>query len=241
MMKSCVVDGQHSALRSEASRDTRSDPGVVLADLHGSTHLLERALHLFPGRHLHILGDFVGRGVDQRGTLKLCRELNERGMLSGVMGNHDLCALRWARGIEGGPGWAGKDAGSRGLFQQYGAPGLCPDELSQDALAQVKRDLLWLEHLPYTAVSGSVMLAHGLRPAPEQDEEWVVWARPRSHQLHVLSKGLNASVHGHTAVREPELILDDEGRPALFIDLGSDWRGILGWADLSSGEYGHLT
>lgn len=56
---------------------------------------LLRKVAFDPARdELHPCGDFVNRGPDSAGVLRLCRELGA----GGVLGNHDLHALHAARG-----------------------------------------------------------------------------------------------------------------------------------------------
>lgn len=77
---------------------------IFVGDVQGCREELERlldALRFDPaGDALHPVGDFVNRGPDSPGTLRLLRELDA----GGVLGNHDLHALRTAAGLrERGP------------------------------------------------------------------------------------------------------------------------------------------
>ena len=72
---------------------------IFVGDIQGCRveleELLER-LRFDPARDvLHPVGDFVNRGPDSLGVLRVCRALNA----GGVLGNHDVHALRVARGL----------------------------------------------------------------------------------------------------------------------------------------------
>jgi bis(5'-nucleosyl)-tetraphosphatase (symmetrical) len=90
---------------------------------------------------LHPVGDFVNRGPDSAGVLRLMRDVGA----GGVLGNHDLHLLRVA---------AGKKAEKRG------------DTLA-DLLAAPDRDelLAWLASRPFVRAWPDVLLVHaGLHP-----------------------------------------------------------------------------
>lgn len=67
---------------------------IFVGDIQGCRYELEEllgALDFQTGRdELHPVGDFVNRGPDNVGVLRLCREVDA----GGVLGNHDLHALR---------------------------------------------------------------------------------------------------------------------------------------------------
>jgi bis(5'-nucleosyl)-tetraphosphatase (symmetrical) len=67
---------------------------IFVGDIQGCRLELEQLLDAAgfrPGEdELHPVGDFVNRGPDNVGVLRLCRELDA----GGVLGNHDLHALR---------------------------------------------------------------------------------------------------------------------------------------------------
>ena len=57
--------------------------------------LLEKVRYAPAGDELLPVGDFVNRGPDSAGVLRLCRSLGA----GGVLGNHDVHLLRTAAGI----------------------------------------------------------------------------------------------------------------------------------------------
>lgn len=74
---------------------------IFVGDVQGCREELERLLELLrfdPATdELHPVGDFVNRGPDSAGVLRLARGLDA----GGVLGNHDLHLLRTARGTRG--------------------------------------------------------------------------------------------------------------------------------------------
>lgn len=72
---------------------------VFVGDVQGCREELERLLELVrfdpAGDELHPVGDLVNRGPDSAGVLRLARALDA----GGVLGNHDVHALRAAAGM----------------------------------------------------------------------------------------------------------------------------------------------
>ena len=72
---------------------------IFVGDIHGCRTELERLLvelRFDPaGDELQPVGDFVNRGPDSAGVLRLCKQLGA----GGVLGNHDVLLLRVARGL----------------------------------------------------------------------------------------------------------------------------------------------
>jgi|SoiMethySBSTD1v2_1073268.scaffolds.fasta_scaffold196222_2 bis(5'-nucleosyl)-tetraphosphatase (symmetrical) len=72
---------------------------IFVGDVQGCREELERLLEKLrydpASDALHPVGDFVNRGPDSAGVLRLCRDLGA----GGVLGNHDLHLLRTAAGI----------------------------------------------------------------------------------------------------------------------------------------------
>jgi len=126
---------------------------VFVGDIQGCCRELESLLDAAcfrPGQdELHPVGDFVNRGPDNVGVLRLCRELDA----GGVLGNHDLHALH-AR------------AGTRKAKAK--------DTLADLLQADDGDELLdWLARRPFVRAWDDVTLVHaGLHPhwqAPEQE------------------------------------------------------------------------
>jgi bis(5'-nucleosyl)-tetraphosphatase (symmetrical) len=80
-------------------QDTRGRR-IFVGDVQGCRaeleQLLEAVAFVAGTDELHPVGDLVNRGPDNAGTLRLCRELGA----GGVLGNHDVHALRVRAGLE---------------------------------------------------------------------------------------------------------------------------------------------
>ncbi len=118
---------------------------VFVGDVQGCRVELERLLELVrfdpAADELHVVGDFVNRGPDSAGVLRLCRALDA----GGVLGNHDVNLLR----VLGGE----REPGKRDTL----------DEL----LAAPDRDELcaWLAARPFVLEWPDIVCVHaGLHP-----------------------------------------------------------------------------
>jgi bis(5'-nucleosyl)-tetraphosphatase (symmetrical) len=122
-------------------RATRSKRRIFVGDIQGCSFELRRLLDRlrFDPAHddLHPVGDFVNRGPDSVGVLRLMRELDA----GGVIGNHDRRLLRIA---------AGKASLKRG-------------DTVGDVLRAPDRDELvaWLAARPFVRTWTDVVLVHG--------------------------------------------------------------------------------
>jgi len=121
---------------------------IFVGDVQGCREELERlleALRFDPAAdEIHPVGDFVNRGPDSAGVLRLCRGLD----VGGVLGNHDVHLLRTSAGI------------------RVKKPG----DTFQDVLAADDRDelLQWLARRPFVRAFDDAVLVHaGINPAWE--------------------------------------------------------------------------
>lgn len=119
---------------------------IFIGDIQGCREELEALLDALrydaASDALHPVGDLVNRGPDSAGVLRLLRGLGA----GGVLGNHDLHALRVARG---------------------GARRRASDDLG-DLLERPDRDELlgWLAERPFARREAGALLVHaGLHPA----------------------------------------------------------------------------
>ncbi|MEA2627150.1 MAG: hypothetical protein QOD06_3195, partial [Candidatus Binatota bacterium] len=118
---------------------------IFVGDVQGCVDELRElldAVKLDPARdRLHPVGDFVNRGPDSAGVLRVCREIDA----GGVLGNHDLHCLKVA---------AGKSAAR-------------PGDTLDDLLAASDRDELlgWLRARPIVRGWPDLITVHaGLHP-----------------------------------------------------------------------------
>jgi bis(5'-nucleosyl)-tetraphosphatase (symmetrical) len=118
---------------------------IFVGDVQGCREELERLLEKLafdPARdELQPVGDFVNRGPDSAGVLRLCMQLDA----GGVLGNHDVHLLRTARGLRPQK----------------------PYDTFQDVLDAGDRDelLAWLSTRPFVRAWPDVLLIHaGVNP-----------------------------------------------------------------------------
>lgn len=121
---------------------------IFVGDIQGCREELERlldAVQFDPAAdELHPVGDFVNRGPDSLGVLRLCKELDA----GGVLGNHDLHFLRVKEGL--------REAGRRDTLDEL----LAADDV--DELAA------WLAARPIVRDLGDVLSVHaGFNPSWE--------------------------------------------------------------------------
>src|SRR6185436_17613835 len=98
--------------------------------------LLERVSFDTSRDELHPVGDFVNRGPDSAGVLRLCRELDA----GGVLGNHDVHLLRSAHGL-----------------RKMRAEDTLQDVLDAPDRAEL---VAWLAERPLVRAWGDVLLVH---------------------------------------------------------------------------------
>lgn len=132
-----------------------------MGDIQGCRAELERLLErlAFDPVHdeLHPVGDFVNRGPDSAGVLRLCRDLGA----GGVLGNHDVHLLRSAHGLRT----------------------LRPEDTLQDVLRADDRDELvaWLAERPLVRAWDDAILVHaGLDPTWDDPVEVLSQVDPLS-------------------------------------------------------------
>jgi bis(5'-nucleosyl)-tetraphosphatase (symmetrical) len=119
---------------------------IFIGDIQGCREELERLLEKLrfdpSSDEVHPVGDFVNRGPDSAGTLRVCRMIGA----GGVLGNHDVHLLRVVK--------AGRNQGKRDTIQ--------------DILRADDRDELcaWLEQRPIVrALDGMILVHAGVSPA----------------------------------------------------------------------------
>ncbi len=118
---------------------------IYIGDIQGCREELERLLEKLrfdpTGDEVHPVGDFVNRGPDSAGTLRVCKSIGA----GGVLGNHDVHLLRVAHKT--------RPIGQRDTFQ--------------DVLQADDREALtaWLAARPIVRAFRNVILVHaGLNP-----------------------------------------------------------------------------
>lgn len=205
---------------------------LAVSDLHGEAdRLLQvlRAADFRPGLdRLFLLGDYIDRGPDSAGVVRIVRELVECGAVA-LKGNHDHTCVMVHRGPVNNPHWQGDRAhwisqGGDATLRSFGGPP------SADVLA-------WLDGLPLYHEEPDCILVHaGLRPdipLEQQDPNDLMWIRREFHQCY---RG-RLVVFGHTPTR----LLHGEwtpwfGEDKVGIDTGAVWGGVLTLFDMDTHE-----
>jgi len=210
-------------------------PFQVVGDIHGRLDLLHLILDASdPDLPLICVGDYVDRGEDSAGVLRLLTEASHLCL----MGNHEEMLLKFLDAPEsGGAQWLRH--GGLQTLASFGVAGVTttsgPGALAaaSDALRRAMGDELiaWLRGLPLWHLTGNVAVVHaGADPARPVDAQHnsLLWGHPdfartpRSDGLWV--------VHGHTVVDRPMT----EGN-RIAIDTGAFGTGRLTMAQISPG------
>ncbi|WEK45128.1 MAG: metallophosphoesterase [Candidatus Andeanibacterium colombiense] len=178
----------------------------AIGDVHGELQLLASAFARIEARagavpfRIVMLGDYVDRGPDSAGVVRLLRERERQYDLVCLKGNHEDLMIRACDG--GDPGLWLRNGGEETLRSYRGA---VPPE-----------DLAWLRALPVRFGDGRRIYVHGgLKPhvpLDEQDDEACMWIR--TPFLEAPAGAFPAHVvHGHTPYwdgkpepDEPELL-----------------------------------
>lgn len=144
---------------------------IFIGDIHGCIEEFQELIRLVDVRtedRVVCLGDFMDKGPDPVGCVRLARE---RGFLS-ILGNHEEKHLKWRR----------NEARAR-VEPKYknGMRPLKPAELEQNALLS-DEDIAWLERLPITfePIPGMLLVHGGLFPGldlKDQPADKIVRAR----------------------------------------------------------------
>jgi serine/threonine protein phosphatase 1 len=203
----------------------RIPPGQVvtaIGDVHGHLALLEpilaraesRAAAEPASRHVVVLlGDVVDRGPDTRGVVeRLCRGVRGCELVT-LRGNHEDAMLAFLTGGEERMHWL--SYGGIETLLSYGVE--LPDRLTRAQEDDIRRALAdrlpahhrtFLEAMPLSVTIGDYLFVHaGVRPGrslADQSPDDLVWIRePFLSWREPFEKVV---VHGHTPVREPELL-----------------------------------
>jgi serine/threonine protein phosphatase 1 len=195
---------------------------TAIGDVHGHLALLEpilnraerRAAAEPASRHVIVLlGDLVDRGPDTRGVIeRLCRGVRGCELVT-LRGNHEDAMLAFLTGGEERMHWL--SYGGIETLLSYDIE--VPDRLtgtSEDAVRRALADKLpahhrrFLEAMPLSVTIGDYFFVHaGVRPGrslADQSPVDLVWIRePFLSWREPFEKVV---VHGHTPVRDPELL-----------------------------------
>lgn len=243
---------------------------LAVSDIHGERDRLQRVLDMAKyepaNDRLFLLGDYIDRGPDAKGTVDLVRQLQRNGAIA-LKGNHDAVLVAYYHGDATRYAWLRKHGFERWLEQggtetlaSYG--GDVPDDV-----------LAWLDALPLYHEEPDCILVHaGLKPGiplEQQAHDDLLWIRDEFYGA-TPAQGLSACDHrrytgkkvifGHTPTRilhesyptpaqglhtcdghTPTSILHQRWEPwygvdKVGIDTGAVWGGVLTLYDLDTQE-----
>jgi len=179
---------------------------VVIADLHGMSNILDKALEVvdklsLDSYKLVFTGDYIDRGPNSLGVVSTVKKLVLSGKAVALKGNHEDLMVNafnqwWEYDPVGSPWWIPN--GGDTTLNSYG--------YEWDALA---RDALWMKNLPLYYQDNHRMYVHGFADPKQPDPmaftgETTMWERyDKGEDLGWYGKHV---VHGHTPVRKPELL-----------------------------------
>jgi serine/threonine protein phosphatase 1 len=178
----------------------------AIGDIHGESKLLARAFTAIEARagsvpyRVITLGDYVDRGPDSAGVIRLLRQREAAGGMVCLKGNHEAMMMKACETGEMAH-WF-RNGGETTLQSYYG-------NIRQD-------DLAWMRQLPFAFEDKYRIYVHaGLQPSAalqDQEEETCIWIRDAF--LNAPAEALPAHVvHGHTPnwagklkIEEPECL-----------------------------------
>ncbi len=211
------------------------DRALVLGDLHGDAESLARLLDRYPDRDVISVGDLVDRGPDSFGVVQ---QLVDRGC-TGVLGNHDLWFLEWARGHGFDPFALSEAMGGVTTLESYGVKGRTPARIAgqHGAVPQTHRDLLegfgvvldlcvhgetwWVVHagVPEGMLKSWMVLEEALPFLAVTDPLPLLWTKTEPEDTAVLDR---PQIMGHLPLPKAE----DHGH-CVAIDTGCGRGGFL--------------
>ena len=185
-------------------------PFRAVGDIHGRADLLARVLDR-PGPPLVCVGDYIDRGPDSAGVLRM---LAARPDITCLMGNHEEMLLAFLDAPDlAGPRWL-HNGGVETLASFGISPAPGPQSVSalteaaetlRAAMGEILLD--WLRNLPSIWRSGNVAVVHAgadpARPLDAQTPETLHWGHPSFPGRR--RRDAAWIVHGHVIVPEPRI------------------------------------
>ncbi len=206
-------------------RDAAAPDGMriyAIGDVHGRIDLLMRLHERIEAelvrdqpadwRIIH-LGDYVDRGPDSRSVIEFLLDRQEEDARHiALKGNHDQRFVMFLRDIAEWPNFEnfGGRTTARSYGVDFGAGGPLEIAVGHERLRQLvpTAHVGFLDMLPLSITIGDFFFCHaGIRPGillEEQTEDDLLWIRRDFHAHQSLHPKL--IVHGHTPVREPDIL-----------------------------------
>ncbi len=203
-------------------------PFVAIGDIHGRLDLLKVFLDRTPTEQIVLVGDYVDRGDDSAGVLRL---LSAREDLICLSGNHEELMLNFIKSPERhGARWL--RYGGLQTLASYGVSGMT-ETSANDAMVKARDQLLdamgpetlaWLKSRPTSWQSGNIAVVHAGAdpnvPIYDQSVKTLHWGH--GDFLKKRRRDGVWVIHGHTIVDAPQ---NTKGRIA--IDTGAYATGRL--------------
>jgi len=195
-----------------------------VGDIHGHLERFRRVMEMIEIDEEHdslvLLGDYIDRGPDPRGTVDFILRLRARlRKMYCLMGNHELMFLDYLKGRE-----MSTFINNGGAFTLAGYQTSRGDlEIPDEHLHFFASLLPYLETNDYVFVHGG--LASGI-PLEHQSVEEIVWSRTRPEDPDVGYKGKKL-VYGHYPMASPLL-----GKKRIGMDTGAGHGGPLACIEL---------
>lgn len=217
-------------------------PVFVIGDVHGRFDLLEKLLaKAVPGEQIICVGDYVDRGDNSAGVLRL---LMSRDDVICLMGNHEQMMLKFLDNPE--------KAGSRWLrygglqtLASFGVSGVTETSkgelLTQAATALIAamgpEMVEWLRGLPVMFETGNLTVVHAgadpTMPISMQGRSTLMWGH--ADFATVMRTDGRWIAHGHTIVDQPSA---ENGK--ISTDTGAYATGTLTAARINDGDIGFV-
>lgn len=168
---------------------------LAIGDIHGCFAAFDSLLRYVKPRDddvLVTLGDYCDRGPDTRAVIELLLELDSRGVLRPIRGNHDIMMLNARK--QDLPDWL--DVGGKETLASYATDGQ-PGDLS--AVPDSHWRFLETKLLPYFETDSHIFVHANLYPdipLAEQPEFMLYWEKFSGQPRHESGKMM---VCGHTS------------------------------------------
>ncbi len=194
----------------------------AIGDIHGRADLLtdvcrridDDLRHRQPAQTIQVfLGDYIDRGPASSAVISALAARRQHGNVVCLRGNHEACLLDFLQTPDALVQW--RQFGGLQTLMSYGfAPSANPDAAERIQLSQALRKTMPVAHidfllsLPAFFEIGKYFFVHaGIRPGVSLDrqrEEDLLWIR--DDFLLCEDDFGKIIVHGHTPVREPQLL-----------------------------------
>ena len=207
---------------------------LAIGDIHGCNRALEtlvQSVGLRPDDTIVTLGDYVNRGPNVKRVLDWLIEMDERGRLVALRGNHEIMMLRARQDNRSEQDWryVGGDATLRSYATSQGERGALADIPEQHWLFLENRLAPWFETESHIFVHAGV---YPDLPLEEQPDYMLYWekydaSKDRRHQSG------KTVVCGHTSQRSGLPITNGA---VVCIDTWACGGGWLTCLDPESGE-----